>query len=386
MKIAKFLMTLFSIVLISGAFSMFADVNIIYPILGISAISLIPISTSGSLLSTVSGVFDETLLQNAVVKAAQIMFDDRIKQQFVPRAEIIKAIEQIQTANMSIVETKKKEIVMEVEWMNACGLQVRDISDCNFCNTELSTNIQTYTLTKGKEVCFEVSEAIFYKNRFEYEEAVAKGLLKAKKELLEWASQYYVSVLNANKGVNTLGTDGKGTVVGSDTLISPAFWNENLLPYLIRVGIDNQFTDPYLLSGKNLFEQAFAAGYKKLDANGKSIATMYDDMNLWFDLRNIDVVNDPLHVTYLLSRGSVAIANKAIFDTSVREFKDYSAFAVNGADLGFPQFDFDVIYENECSTYNLPIHRFKVILRTDLFVNPTGCDGENTGILTFLCQ
>ena len=52
-------------------------------------------------MSTVAGVFSETLLRTLRAKADELMFDDRIKQQFVPQIGILDAIAAVQTAQIT---------------------------------------------------------------------------------------------------------------------------------------------------------------------------------------------------------------------------------------------------------------------------------------------
>jgi hypothetical protein len=52
-----------------------------------------------------------------------------------------------------------------------------------------------------------------------------------------------------------------------------------------------------------------------------------------------------------------------------------------------PSLAYDVWYNQECEAENgrLLKHNYTVRLTADIFVNPTGCDAGNTGILGFTC-
>ncbi len=216
-------------------------------------------------MSTTAGVFSETTLRTIRAMADEIFFDDRIKQQFIPQIEIINAIKTVQTAavnpKFSQLKDSKgmpKRTDVEVIWENACGLTAGECTECTLDGDKLSTNAQTYSLDFCREVQFTVSEADYIDNEFDANLAVAKAFLRADKLLAEAYAAYCVSVLEANKGINNL-TTGKGVVSGSDTYILASYWDAALMAYLSRVAILNQFTNPTIVSGSNLYENVWVA-------------------------------------------------------------------------------------------------------------------------------
>jgi hypothetical protein len=58
-------------------------------------------------MSTTAGVFSETVLNDIFVKISQIMLDDRVKQQFIPQAESLKALSSVATARVTELEGAK---------------------------------------------------------------------------------------------------------------------------------------------------------------------------------------------------------------------------------------------------------------------------------------
>ena len=341
-------------------------------------------------MSTTAGVFSETVLNDIRVLASRLMFDDRIKQQFIPKIDVFKAIAAAQTADVNtvfnraqVIDGEKKDVDVEVMWSNVCGQTVVDNTTCVLGGTESSTNLQSYSLTYEKVVKFSEDEASFRDNEFGLRQAIAKQLLKADINLLENFAQYCVGNINLFKGVNQL-TTGKGVVSGTDTYIDPSYWDGTLLAYLNRVGIMNRFTSPVLLSGNNFYEQAFIAAYNAANANGKGTAAMYGDMGLMFDLFNIDTVNTPDLITYLLSQGSIALATK-FYNNAGSIDKGFDFWRYTMPSQFLPGVTYDVFYNNECTTNDQFKHNFKVKLTGDLFNNPEGCTANNTGVLTFVC-
>lgn len=333
-------------------------------------------------MSTTAGYFDETILNDIRVRAAKIRFNDRVKQQYVANVDVIKAIQAVETANVYPSKARRKDVDVEVIWQNVCGQSVEDNTTCVIGGSKSSTNLEEYALTYEKKVSFSEDEADFTDNEFELYEAVAKQFVTADKNLAENFSQYCVSQLEAFRGWNTV-EDGKGTVVGSDTYVPPSYWNPSLVAYFQRVAILNQFTAPVFLSGNNLYEQMFIASANAANANGKGDAILYNKLRMYFDLFNIDTVNDPDLKTYMLSTGSLALAYRAR-NPQKKEVVNgvFTRWQMKSEHLPFY---YDVYYEPECTTDDLVQHNFKIKLNADLFLNPTGCDDNNSGVLSFVC-
>jgi len=333
-------------------------------------------------MSTTAGYFDETILNDIRVRATSIAFDDRIKQQYVANYDVLKAIESVQTAQLYTPASRIKDVDVEVIWQNVCGQTVEDNTTCVIGGSKSSTNIQEYSISYEKVVKFSEDEADFRDNEFDIQEAIAKQFAVADKNLTEDFAQYAVGRMEAFKGWNVL-TDGKGTVSGADTYIPAAYWNADLVAYLNRAAIRNQFTSPTYVSGNNLYEQIFVANAKAANANGKGDAILWGGLKMYFDLFNIDTVNDPDLKTYMLSMGSLAMA--------YRTWNPINPEVVNGVftrwqmKSQYTPFWYDVFYDADCTTYDQIQHNFKVKLRADVFNNPTGCDDNNTGVLSFVC-
>lgn len=336
-------------------------------------------------MSTTGGAFNETILLQQRVRASEILFDDRIKQQFVPQFEILKAIQNIQTATINSDFQRKKKFDVEIMWENFCDIEAVDCTDtCTLGGTKTSTNTETHSLACFKEAKFSMSEADFIDNEFEMN--VAKALLKADKELVEKFAAYAVAVIESGLGDNALTTGGKGVVVAGQTSIAPAYWNASLFAYLNRVAIMNKFSNPILLSGNNLYEANYMANANAGNANGKGDANLFGGvMPMYFDLFNIDTVNTPNFKTYMLSQGAMAIVSKT-FNPNVPEKADpFTRYTMRSNFM--PSLVYDVWYNQECEAENgrLLKHNYTVRLTADIFVNPTGCDAGNTGILGFTC-
>lgn len=333
-------------------------------------------------MSTIGGSFDETILMNQLVKATEIGFDDRIKQQFIPQYDVIKAIKAAQTATVQTALSKRKDVAVEVQWENFCDIVVEACAtDCTLGGTTSSTNVQEYDVTWCKEVNFSFDENDFYDNVFEMN--VAKAFLKADKEITEAFAQYAVAQLEAFKGTNVL-TGGKGTVAGTETTIAAAYWTPAIAAYLSRVSMMNKFTNPIFLSGSLLWEQYMVSQANAANADGKGDWALWAGLQPYFDMFNLDTVNTPDLKAYLISMGSIALGGKNLNpDIPVRMF-DMTKYAMTSQFTGLK---YDVFYNNACSgTQKLHKHNYLVRVKADIWQNPQGCDLTNTGILSFKCQ
>jgi hypothetical protein len=333
-------------------------------------------------MSTIGGSFDETILLNQIVRADELMFDSRIKQQFTPQYEIINALKAAQTATVQTPLSRKKNVAVEVQWENFCDIVAEACAtDCTIGGAKSSTNVAEYDLTFCKEVNFSMDENDFIDNTFDMN--VAKAFLKADKEITEAYAQYAVAQLEAFKGINVL-TTGKGTVAGTETTIPAAYWTPSLVPYLNRISIMNKFVNPIFLSGSNLYEAYYTAQANNANADGKGDWNLWSGLQPYFDLFNIDTVNTPDLKSYLISMGSVALANK-YYNPDVPQIGfDMTRYTMPSRFL--TGMKYDVFYNNACEgTSKLWSHNYTVRFRADIFANPVGCDLNNTGILSLSC-
>ena len=335
-------------------------------------------------MSIVGGVFSETQLLDTMVRADALAFDDRIKQQFIPKIEVLKAIKSIQNARIKpLIGVKDRDI--QLMWMNTCDIVVSDDTSCEFDGESASTNVQEVSIANPKAVQWYVDETDYDDNYFDIEEGLAKSMLKAEVALLEWLAAYSVGALNTFRGVNVTAPEGKGDIQTVDTYIQAAYWNPSLMAYFNRAAIMNQFSSPVMVTGNNLYESIFLAKANSANADGKGDAILYGGQNWFVDLFNIDTVNDPTFATYMINQGAVAIAHKTYLKNTTPE-------VVNGVfsrwmkpSILFPGIDFEVFYKPECTTGNRIKHNFKMLMNAQMFLNPTGCVETNTGVLRFVC-
>lgn len=334
-------------------------------------------------MSIVGGVFNETLLLNIQARADQLMFDDRIKQQFVPQINVLNAVRAVQTANL--VFPKKQRNSIDINWTNYCDLECKENTACSFDPDEPSTNSENYEIDWERTVQFFVSEDDLKDNQYWIDDFIPKMFLKADKELSECFAAHAMQFIDDSRGDNKL-TDGKGVVSGLDTYIQAGYWTPALVSYLRRAAIMNRFTDPKFLSGSNLWEQVDHAAFMAANANGKGDFVAWNSLPMYWDLFNVDTITTPDLKTYMLSTGSLAMANWYKNDTTpeaVNMYEYNTRYRIPSRFL--PGWYFDVYYKPECDGNDRVKHIWKVQLHADIFLNPHGCEDDNTGILSFVC-
>ncbi len=344
-------------------------------------------------MSIVGGVFTETILKNIQIRADEIAFDEILKQDFTANVDVLKALMSTQTARIDpILNRNGKDNIVEVTWMNACDIEDNECYPCEIYGDEVSTNMQELELDLCREASFYVNDGVFRTNFHDAEEATAKGLVAADKAISEYLAVQAVNWLNTAKGVNAV-TVGKGTVVANDTYILPAYWNASLMAYFARVAAGNKLTAPVLISGNQLYEQIWLAAMEKAQAGQEGNILKFGAFKTYFDLFNIDAVNTPDLITYMVNRGAFALANRTRFTPQVITYMDRKVWSMPSKFL--PGVNLDVEYYNECdwayyeqTTHGYPagqVHSFKLTFNGGMFRNPVGCTEDRTGVLTFIC-
>jgi len=333
-------------------------------------------------MSTTQGVFSETNLQNIRVEAAAVMADQLIKRQYEPQIDSVKALERINTATIRQYIRTDKHVKVEIEWLNACSLAEAANVACEQGGYEPSTNTNVYEITRNRAVKFSLKENTFRTNDFNMDAARAKAILKADKELCEGMAQYFISVLNTNKGVNTFGTGSKGVVSGSDTYVIAANWDYTMYAYLLMVADSNDFSDPVMVSGKNLYEAYLNAGFAAGNADGKAGAASFNALPTFFDIKNLLAVNTTDTISYMVNTGAISWASEQMFSTSIERKQNVTRYSFPSQFI--PGLWLNAQIVESCSD-DYTKEDWKISALYDVWAMPTDCTATNTGILTFVC-
>jgi hypothetical protein len=352
-------------------------------------------------MSITGGEFGETRLLQQRHLADELGLDGRIKQQWIPKINMLNYINSLQTPglNMAFNTRPKKDYDVEIMWMNTCEPFNLADENCVRGGDEPSTNAHTYKLEKRIVKGFTIRDEEFRDNEYDADVAIAKTLIQIDKLICEEFAQYATARLNLFSGVNQV-TDGKGVINPIDdtiTDIDPSNWSAETMAYFSRVMQINRFDNAALISGSNLYETLFVANAQRGSDTGKGDYILWNGIPIWFDLFNVDSPNGNDLFTYLVSQGALATVSKA-WNPAMAKYMDHYAYTMRSR--FFPSFEYDVYYDNKC--YNpegetrykdMVVHNWKIVLTADIFKNPYGCDaieddgvqlgGENTGILRF---
>ena len=350
-------------------------------------------------MSRTPGEFDETRLLQVRDLADRMLLDSRIKQQFIPKMDVFNYMQSLQNPSLNVKfnERAKKDYDVEIHWMNACSdFELQEDVNCVRGGEELSTNAQTYSLTNHFTYGFSVREEEFRDNEHDFQEAIAKGMLRIDKQITEAYCQYLVGQLNTFSGVNQV-TNGRGSIDpidGTITNIDPADWTAEVMAYFSRVMQMNRFDNAALLTGSNLYETLIVAAANNANVDDKGDYILWGRIPIYNDLFNVDSVNDPDLMTYMVSPYATAQVSKA-FNPDYMRYFDHAAYTEPSRFM--PGLSYDVWYDNSCYTpesqstsvrYNdMVLHNWKIRLNAELFQNPFGCNDiggdDNTGVLRF---
>jgi len=233
------------------------------------------------------------------------------------------------------------------------------------------------------ESTFSVKMDIWRDNAFAMSDAVAVNLNKVMVAHLENVTQKGIAFLNSNDGTNVYTNGGSWTVDASGTLIPAAQWDSTaIFGALVRAAKKNKFNNPYLISGENLDQLFFMSQTSAMNGEGKGDANRIAQMRAYFDLFNVDDVNDPDLVTYVMNRGAVAFLSKGYYGNAPQVLDgNMTRFSV--PNRFFPQLIHDVEKYNGCVGGVWSEH-YKVITRFDFELNPLGCTAARTGIMRLI--
>lgn len=329
--------------------------------------------------------FSATVLYN-IRGRADAMFEDNKTKMTPPEVGVLNAI--TENSNAKIVrmfdEAKNNGMCTTVElaFLKDAGLEVVDNTACEFGDDEGDSGIASYELDINKSVSFTVDEEKFCSNEFEIEEEIARRYNEAMKTLEEHLAAIAIAKIEAAKGDNLVGT-GLGTIVGDETYIPTNSFNAAAFSYFARTAIMNKFAKPWLLSGSNMFESVWNAEKEYGNWDGKGNFAKFGSLPIYFDLFNVDQVNDPDLKTYMIDGGTLALVSKGYYQgKGINSYKTETRWSENSRIV--PGLVFDVHYTNECGTNDFMKHKFKFKMKAGIFVAPFLEDMIRTGILSFI--
>lgn len=332
-----------------------------------------------------AGNFECSELLDVLVEIDRIWDDSIMKRDYESKVEALRAIREEQTAFLQILENPEKDIDLKVHWPQDCNESLADCSNrCTIGGPIAESGCKSYALDICKTAGFSINENTFRTSNLTRAQVVAKSMAKRLKELDEYLAQTMVAKLDAFAGENQL-LDGIGDP-DSDliTYIAPEFWNPDVYGYFVEVQVMNQFSDAFLLHGRNLYQIYWQATMANANQNEKDKLLKLEAIRSYWDMWNVDSIASGGKTSYMIQKGAVAFANKAYYplNSPVTYFHD-QRWSIESKAL--PGVFYDVIYNNECVNPNEVKHNFSLYVKAGIFLNPFGCNEDVTGVIKFVC-
>jgi len=335
-------------------------------------------------VSPTAGNFTCADLQVILVNADRAWMDNATKKDYVSYAETIKAVIAEQTAEFPELEKMDKDEKVKIYWAADCSTSLADCADdCVIGGPTPEAQCKEYELDICKKAGFSIPEKRFRKSNLTREEVVALALLKRMKELDEFLAQTAVSKIDSFAGVNQFA--GIGQVVGPITYIAPSLWTADIMGYFAQVGIMNKFSNPYMVHGTNLWQSNWQANFNNLNQDQKDALAKFGSMRSYWDPFNVDLVNSPDKVSYMIDKGAVAFVSKAYYPANNPvEYLGAGQLRYSVESKNLAGVFYDVVYTNRCVADEI-YHDWTLYIHAGIFQNPIGCDENNTGVLKFQC-
>lgn len=339
--------------------------------------------------SPTSGNFTPALLQKVIAKMDSIWKDNQTVNDYVAEVEVLRAIRAEQTATLREIENPEKDKVLKIIWVADCNTGVVDCEDgeddqfCDWTGPQAEARSKDYALDECQTVAFTIEESVFYTSELNQEEVLAKQFMARMKELEEAMARKTVAKLNSFAGVNQY-TGGIGVVDDVVTYIAPNYWTPDMYGYFSLVARKNKLNNPFLIHGSNLYMQNWNAPYIAANANTKDGEPKLRSIRSYWDIFNIDEVNEGIKRSYMIAKGAVAFANKARYPkNSPRVYQFGKRWSIQSNSL--PGVWFDVFYKERCGNDEQVFYDFKMRAKYGVYLNPFGCNEDVTGVLLFDC-
>jgi len=342
-------------------------------------------------MSTTAGYFDETLLVSRVVRAQVMGADARLKADSQAWFATLKAVKENNRWQFGELSRSDKDITVQAIYAHLCADNAAPYTSDAYCTQtcgQPSTNAKTFTLNTPIYDCFSLYNSVGRTNEINMDELWATSRIAVDKNLLQLASQNLISaVIEPNLGVSTY--FGKGVQNGHEMQFNSAYFTASLVPELMQIAVRNKFNDFYLLDSGLLYNAIQAAKFNAGNANGAGDALAFGTLKYYADLYNIDLVNTPDRVMYMIEPNAIGFLNRAN-NANITKAAPVQVAADewrwSEESVLMPGIVYDVHMTIACDpASDEKITTYKYIMRGGAWVNPTGCDSDNTGILRLAC-
>lgn len=305
--------------------------------------------------------------------------------QFIANVDAFNALRSKQTTTIQELQDPKKKRSVKVYWLSDCEPDAPINTDdrCVAGGNEISSDCVEYEMTQFAKRGLTVREYEFEQSNYDYTTVAAFGLMRRMKQLDEAIGLAVLALLETFKGKNKY-TGGVGTVSGTTTSIRATAWDANLMGYFYKTMKLNRFSSAFLLSGNNLFDQAW-----QIQMQADNLQNGKGDVN---KMKAMEIINDLFQMetalpgsTYMVSPGAYSFVSRAVNPSTPREITNganMTLFSI--ASKNIPGLVYDVTYKTRCVNNEI-YHDWGITAHWDFLQNPLDCDLDYTGVLEFLC-
>lgn len=336
-----------------------------------------------------AGVISPSELTAIQVRAMSMWANPLRDADYMIESEAAQMLLGMQTARFEELKNPNKDRTVTGYWLDDCDEDLSDCGDqCGIDGVQAATSSKDYALTTCKKIGIKIPEFQLRSNIFNMEDFVARQLSKKVKALDEFWAQTVVEAIEANRGENTV--TSPYTVAGDTTTIPPSAWTPDLFGYMELVKRINKLSGAKLLTGQNLFLQAWRAAMNAGNADGKGASAMMRTQDTVFDLFNLAAAGVGSN-SYLVHPNALALVTKSYYGAYTSAAPaEYNGEGIHQSRYGIASptlagVVYDVHYGIKCEGEGEVFHIWELRTKGDVLVNPAGCTSTRTGILAFEC-
>lgn len=298
------------------------------------------------------------------------------------------AILQNQTARFEVLATPDKERDLKIWWVEDCDREdpVQGGDQCVIEGDEAGTLCADYSLTEDFQKSFVVSEEKFRTSGLSYETYVAQIMLKKMQLMDEFWAAKALTAFQLAAGVNKFA--GQYSVVGNKTYIPAPAWNSDVFGYFDTALWKNKLGMSRMLSGTLLKQHMWKVGMETSNPNGEAEVAKMTAFGVPYFSRVMDETLG-YKAAFLFNVNALAMVTKArhsVYGPEGREVDaDGGTLLLNTVESrNLPGVVYDLYAQEKCANDDIT-HGYKIRSRGGIFLNPTGCDDDLTGVLQMVC-
>lgn len=341
-----------------------------------------------------SGNFDCARLQEQKLKLSQAFVNNGVVDaDLMADVAPLQMIRSIQTARFPVLQDPQKDNSVKLVWLDNCADTTADecsTDECAIDGVEGGTQCADYTL----DICLESPGIVVTEKKFremgstiDMDLEVARMLAREMQGMDQALANQSISKLDSWAGENL--NTSPYTVSGNTTTIPAAAWNPDLFGYFAVTRQRNKLPNMKLLLGGLMEQYLWKVQYEASTPEGQAAARKVGALGQVYSDMFTTEAQLGSKAAFLVNPDSVAFVSKAYHAPYGAGRTIYPSgggkqilYTINS--LALPGVVYDVIYQEICDSNDVK-HTWKLKVKAGLFLNPTGCNTDRTGVLKFVC-